>query len=98
MQPVIHASVWIYRQLLLVYPRELRAHFSNDMAETFEDLLHDAASQRGAFGILSLWRCAFLELATVAIPARLQSNQMIAAALSLLASSLITWVFLRAVG
>jgi hypothetical protein len=98
MQPVIHASVWIYRQLLHVYPRELRAHFSTDMAEIFEDLLHDAASQRGALGITLLWRCAFLELATVAIPARLQSNQMIAAALSLVVSSLITWVFLRAVG
>jgi hypothetical protein len=95
---IIHASVWAYRRLLNVYPRELRARFATDMTEVFEDLLHDAAAQRGVLGIVELWRTAFVEFATVAVPARLEPNVVIASGLSFVVSSLITWVFLHAVG
>lgn len=98
MQRIIHTSVWVYRRLLSVYPPELRARFATDMAEVFEDLLHDAAAQRGAAGIVELWRYASVEFATVAVPARLRPNLIIAASLSFVVSSLITWVFLHAVG
>jgi hypothetical protein len=98
MERIVHASVWVYRQLLLVYPRELRARFAVDMAEVFEDSLQDASAQEGTAGIAVLWRSAFVELATIAIPARMKSNVIIASGLSFLLSSLITWVFLRAVG
>ena len=98
MEPVVRVSVWIYRSLLGVYPRDLRTRFSADMAEVFEDLLRDAAEQRGAVGIVDSWRTAFLELVTVAVPAHLKPNVIIAGGLSFVVSSLITWVFLHAVG
>jgi hypothetical protein len=98
MEHFIQASVWVYRKLLAVYPRDVRARFASDMAEIFEDLLHDAAAQRGASGIAVQWRRALLEFATVALAARLESDLMIAGTLSFVASSLITWVFLHAVG
>ena len=98
MERIIHASVWVYQRLLLVYPRELRARFSTDMAEVFEDQLHDASAQRGAAGIVALWRYALVEFVTVAVPERLKPNLIIAGGLSLVLSSLITWVFLHAVG
>jgi hypothetical protein len=90
-------SVWIYHGLLLAYPRQLRAHFEADMSEVFEDLLREGAEAAGAKGIAATWCTALGELA-VAVPARLQPNVILAAGLSFVVSSLITWVFLRAVG
>ena len=98
MERIIHVSVGVYQRLVLVYPRELRARFSTDMAEVFEDQLHDASAQRGAAGIVVLWCCALVEFITVGVPERLKSNLIIAGGLSLVLSSLITWFFLRAVG
>lgn len=98
MEQIVHLSARAYRWLLRVYPQELRARFATDMAEVFEDLLHDALEQRGAAGIVELWRDTLLEFATVAVPARLKPDVIIAGSLSLVVSSLITWVFLHAVG
>jgi hypothetical protein len=98
MERFIQASVWVYGKLLAVYPREVRVRFASDMTEIFEDLLHDAAAQRGAAGIVVQWRRALLEFATVALAARLESHLIIAGTLSFVVSSLITWIFLRAVG
>lgn len=98
MERIIHASVWAYRNLLRVYPRELRARFAADMAEVFEDLLHDAAEQGGVAGIVELWRDACVEFVAVALPARLKPDMIMAGGLSFVVSSLITWIFLHAVG
>ncbi len=97
MELVVRVSVWVYRGLLLAYPRELRAHFDADMTEVFEDLLREHAEAAGLRGIAAIWRSALAEL-VVAVPARLQPDLIIAAGLSFVLSSLITWVFLRAVG
>jgi hypothetical protein len=98
MERIVQATVWIYGKLLLVYPNELRTRFSTDMVEVFEDFLRDAAEQRGAAGIAEMWRTAFVELATLGLAARLKANVIIAGGLSFVVSSLITWVFLHAVG
>lgn len=98
MERMVQVSVCVYRNLLRVYPRELRARFATDMAEVFEDLLQDAATERGTAGIVDLWRNALVEFATVALPARLKPDVIIAGSLSFVVSSLITWVFLYAVG
>jgi hypothetical protein len=98
MNLVVRVSAWAYRNLLLVYPRDLRDRFGVDMAEVFEDLLCEAAERGGPRGIVVLWYTILIELAAVAIPARLQPNLIIAGGLSFVLSSLITWVFLHAVG
>ena len=98
MKPMVRASVYVYRSLLLVYPRELQARFRTDMAEVFEDLLCEAVDQGGPRDVATLWCTVFVELATVALPSRLKPNVIIAGRLSFVLSSLITWVFLRAVG
>jgi hypothetical protein len=97
MDLVVRVSVWIYQGLLLVYPPELRARFHADMTEVFADLLQEGAEAAGHRGIAATWCTALGELG-VAVPARLQPNLILAAGLSFLVSSLITWVFLRAVG
>jgi len=98
MNPMVRASVYVYRCLLLVYPRELRARFSTDMAEIFEDLLCEAVDQGGPREVAALWCTVFVEPAAVALPSRLKPNVIIAGGLSFVLSSLITWVFLHAVG
>ncbi len=98
MELIIRWSGWIYGCLLIAYPRELRRRFGADMVEVFEDQLYEAAGQRGRSRIISLWRTALWELASVAIPSRLESTTVIAGAVSLLVSSAIAWVFFRSVG
>ena len=97
MELVVRVSVWVYRGLLVMYPRELRARFAADMAEVFEDWLRESAKAHGPSAVAAVWSTALAELA-VALPAGLEPNVIIAAGLSLVVSSLITWVFLRAVG
>ncbi len=98
MEWIIRWSGWTYRCLLIAYPRELRRRFGADMIEVFEDQLYEAALQGGRSGIVSLWRTALWELASVAVPLRLESSMVIAGALSFLVSSAIAWVFFRSVG
>jgi hypothetical protein len=95
---VVRFSVWVYRNLLLVYPRELRARFGADMIEVFEDLLCEVAQLGRPKQAAALWCTVLFELAAVAIPARLTPRVIIAGGLSFVVSSLITWVFLHAVG
>ncbi|MGB7731761.1 MAG: hypothetical protein WBL50_27330 [Candidatus Acidiferrum sp.] len=98
MEPIIRWSGWIYGCLLIAYPRELRVRFGADMVEVFEDQLSEAVMQCGRSGIVSLWGTALWELASVAVPSRLESTAVIAGAVSFLVSSAIAWVFFRSVG
>jgi hypothetical protein len=95
---LIPLQLFLYRQLLVVYPPDLRARFANDMLEIFEDLLRESHAQRGFSGAISVWANAGRELLTVAIPLRLQNTRWAAAAVSLLVSSFIAWIFFRSVG
>jgi hypothetical protein len=98
MKRLVRVSVWVYRRLLPVYPRELRGRFGQDTAEVFEDLLCEAVEQTGAREIAALWCSALVELGSVAIPSRVKPNVVITGGLSFVVSSLITWVFLPAAG
>lgn len=98
MELMIRWSGWIYGCLLIAYPRELRRRFGADMIEVFEEQLCEAATQCGRSGIVSLWRTALWELASVAVPSSLESTTVIAGAVSFLVSSAIAWVFFRSVG
>lgn len=65
----LQTSVWLYRKLLWTYPPDLRRDFGDDMAMIFADDLE----QRGA---IATWRCALVELATIALPG-LKSNPLV---------------------
>lgn len=54
-------SAWLYRKLLWAYPADLRRDFGDDMALIFAADLEER-------GVIATWRCAFTELATVALP------------------------------
>lgn len=98
MTNLIRLSCFVYARLLIFYPRDLRQKFGAHMVEIFEDLLRDLPSHRAVSAFASLWRTALWELASVGIVARLQDTALIAAAASLLLSSLLAWCFFRALG
>jgi len=93
---VVRASRLLYTGLIVFYPREVRRRFGIEMADVFEDLLCEAAAQRGLRGIFWPWGSVLRELLTVALPLRLASNSVIAGAISFLASSALFLVFFRA--
>lgn len=97
MKNLIRLSCLLYSRLLIFYPREFRQKFGAHMVETFEDLLRDLPSG-GITAFLSLWRVALWELASVGIVSRLQNTAFIAAAASVLFSSLLMWSFFRVMG
>jgi hypothetical protein len=94
---VVRASRMLYAGLIVFYPREVRGRFGIEMADVFEDLIRDAAAERGWRGIFWPWGSVLRELLTVALPLRLASNLVMAGAISFLASSVLFLVFFRAV-
>ncbi len=97
MQSLIRLSCFLYSRLLIFYPRELRQKFGTHMVEIFEDLLLELPPHRAVAAFLSLWRIALWELASVGVVSRLQNPTLIAAASSVLLSSLLAWFFFRGV-
>ncbi len=98
MENLIRLSCFLYSRLLIFYPRELRQKFGTHMVEIFEDLLLELPPRRAVAAYLSLWRIALWELASVGVVSRLQNTAFIAAAASILLSSLLVWSFFRAMG
>lgn len=66
---LVQSSGWLYRKLLWAYPPELRRSFGEEMAMIF-------AAELGERGAIATWRCAVIELATVALPG-LKSNPVV---------------------
>jgi hypothetical protein len=93
---IVEVSRVLYGSLLMVYPKELRGRFGEEMEIVFVASLRDAADQ-GVGGLLRVWRLALCELVTVALPSRLSSSAVMAAAVSLVAASALFLVFFRAV-
>jgi hypothetical protein len=71
-----------YRALLWLYPAELRAVYGREMQDVFEQQLAEE-------GLLIAAWFALRELFTIALPARLLSERMIAPYLSLVITSVI---------
>jgi hypothetical protein len=63
---LLQFSRWAYRNVLWAYPPDLRRDFGDEMAMIFAADLEDR-------GVIATWRCALVELATVALPG-LRSN------------------------
>jgi len=98
MPSLIRLSRFVYSRLLIFYPPEIRRNFGAEMVDLFEDLLREIPPRCKAAGIVSVWRVALCELASAGLVSRLQSTALIAAAASILLSSLLAWFFFRSVG
>jgi hypothetical protein len=97
MPKIIRLSCYVYRRMLIFYPRDLRRRFGSEMVEVFADQLSEVALEQRSIGMLSLWGTALWELLSVAAPARLQSTTLIACTVSFLASSAMFLAILGAV-
>lgn len=97
MPKMIRLSSIVYGYLLMAYSREFRLRFGVELADVFEQLVRDAVREEGFRGLGLVWRTALWEVVTLAAPSRLSSCNAIAAALSLLASSVLFLAFFRAI-
>lgn len=67
MNRMLHASVSLYKALLVLYPPEVRNRFGSEMAETFAQQLTDAWAEERASGVLKVWALALPELFWIAL-------------------------------
>jgi hypothetical protein len=68
---ILDLSHQAYESSLIVYPRDLRSDFGNEMIEVFDEQAWEAYSRRGFSGLLRVWFSATREIITVAFPGRL---------------------------
>ena len=55
LQPPTAIGVAIYRALLVLYPRAFHREFASDMIQDFEEASHEAWTNDGWRGVVSLW-------------------------------------------
>jgi len=82
--------------LVILYPRDLRRSFREEMTEVFDEQLREAWEESGFTGFLRVWLCALRELLCVALPAQLAQPVVVVPALSLISNSFLFLVILRA--
>ena len=97
MAPILRASCFVYRWLLVSYPLELRHRFGEEMVEVFEDQMRDERIRGGPAASLRVAFTAGWEVLSVAVPSQLQNSVVIAATLSSLSSSALFLGLFRAV-
>jgi hypothetical protein len=76
-----------YRAHLRLYPSELRIAYGGEMQKVFEQQLCSEWDSRGLRGIVATGWDAFRDLFTIALPAQLLRDSMIASYLSLVITS-----------
>lgn len=94
---LLQKSTQLYSALLSAYPREFRQRFGGEMAETFADQLAFETQMHGLRGFAQVWNCALQELFSIAVPMQLRSSIVLAAALSVVLSSVLFIAFFRAI-
>lgn len=92
-----HSDSALYGVLLLVYPREFRVRFGNEMMDTFSEEIRSQRKIHGYPGVLRAWCFAFWEVASVAGPLQLQCSMAPALLVSILASTALILSFFAAV-
>ena len=75
-------SLRVYRELLALYPEDLRGAFGEDILAAFREDLECAWRARGVLGKAAVWWQAAIEVATIAIPRRLANPALSAKAVS----------------
>lgn len=93
----VQLSCVVYRRLLVLFPRDFRSRFGEEMAAVFEDCLLELARRRQSLEIARTWTLALREIVTVAVPLRLRDAPVIAGAASLITSLVLFLAFFRAV-
>ncbi len=84
---------FVYEQLLIVYPQDFRSRFGPEMADVFDEAMHDAVVQRGLVGAASLWLTSLWELATTAMGSWLKNEKLMAGAVAFfVAAFLFVWL------
>jgi hypothetical protein len=86
MTRAVRASCALYRMLLFTYPGDFRVRFGSEMMTTFSDLISGEWEQRGLPGVARVWRSAFEEVFSAAVPLQLQRSIVVATSLALLSS------------
>jgi hypothetical protein len=86
MPSAVRASCGLYKMLLLTYPSDFRLRFGSEMVTTFSDLICDEWERNGLPGVARVWRSAFAEVFSAAVPLQLQSPALVATSLALLSS------------
>jgi hypothetical protein len=87
----------MYSFMLLAYPSDFRRRFGGEMMDTFSDQLQVEEQDRGVAGVLRVWRSAFWETISVAVPLQLRTPIVISVLLSLPVSSAICLMLLSSV-
>jgi len=95
MRTTFKACTRTYGVLLILYPRELRFRFAEEMTDVFEQQVQEAWNDGGLTGLVGVWLCALRELLCVALPARLGQPVIVAPALSLIGNSAMFLALLR---
>jgi len=93
---LLDANSAVFRQLLVLYPRELRARFGDEMVLVFGEQISEAWRAARITGLARIWLRALWEVATIAVPQRVLVPVVFAGAVSLIAASAVFLVLLRA--
>ena len=93
----LRISCTVYGLLLAFYPKELRQRFGADMMQVFADQMCGEWQRRGVSGVVWVWLTSGWEVISVAAPLQLRNPVVIAAAFSLVSSSVLFLAFFRAV-
>jgi len=93
---LLHANSAVFRQLLVLYPRELRERFGDEMVLVFGEQITEAWRAARVTGLVRIWLRAIWELATIAVPQRVFAPAVFAGAVSLIAASAVFLALLRA--
>jgi hypothetical protein len=90
---LIRCLTWAYSVLLVFHDRKLREHYGEEMIAVFGEQLGDRLQEEGRSGVLREAGRAFGELATIALPARVQ-NETAAVVSAALLLSVLVWIAL----
>ena len=96
MQTAFKVCSQTYSVLLILYPRDLRRRFAQEMTEVFDQQLQGAWDEGGLMGLVRVWLYAIRELICVALPAQMAEPIVVVPTLSLISNSFMFLVLLRA--
>ena len=68
---MLDVSHRLYESSLVLYPKDLRGDFGDEMIEVFDEQVWDAYSRRRLSGLVRVWLRMIHEIVTVALPGRL---------------------------
>ena len=80
--PRTTASERVYRELLRLYPADVRLRFGDEMVVLFGDQLRDVRSGSGRFGVAAIWMRNLIDLAGSAVGEHLRRDRTVAQSLA----------------